>query len=99
MSEPSKSVFKAVLKALHYSGLAKAMAPVARGRGVIFMLHRVGPVEDAGFSPNRILKVTPKFLETVIKLVKRSGFDIISLDDVPARIKDKNNTAALHVLR
>lgn len=91
MSEPSKFIFKSVLKVLHYSGLAKAMAPVARGRGVIFMLHRVGPVEDAGFSPNRILKVTPKFLEKVIALVKRSGFDVISLDDVPTRIKDKNN--------
>lgn len=91
MSEPSKFIFKSVLKALHYSGLAKAMAPVARGHGVIFMLHRVCPVEDAGFSPNRILKVTPKFLEHVITLVKRSGIDIISLDDVPARIKDKDN--------
>jgi len=92
MSEPAKFIFKSVLNALHYSGLGKVMAPVARGRGVIFMLHRVGPVEDAGFSPNRILKVTPRFLEEVITLVKRSGFDVISMDEVPARIKDKSNT-------
>ncbi len=91
MSQSSKVIFKSVLKALHLTGLAKAMAPVARGRGIIFMLHRVEPVEDTGFSPNRILKVTPTFLEGVIKLVKRAGFDIISLDDVPSRIKDKDN--------
>jgi len=91
MSETSKVLLKSVLKALHYTGLGKAMAPVARGRGIIFMLHRVGPGEDAGFSPNRILKITPTFLDGVIKLVKRAGFDIISLDDVPGRIKDTHN--------
>ena len=92
MSGSSKKIVKAALAALHYTGLARVVAPVARGRGVIFMLHRVGPVEDKGFSPNRILKVTPTFLENVIKLVKRAGFDIISLDEVPARIQSKDNT-------
>jgi len=87
MSNPSKIAIKAMLSALHMTGLARFAAPIARGRGVIFMLHRVGPVEDKGFSPNRILKITPAFLDSVIKLVKRAGFDIISLDDVPARLK------------
>lgn len=91
MSGSSTALFKTVLKALHYSGLAKAMAPVAQGRGVIFMLHQVGPVEDSAYSPNRILKVSPEFLENVIKLVKRAGWDIVSLDEVPARIKDTHN--------
>lgn len=84
----STSLLKAVLYALYYSGLARVFAPVARGRGVIFMLHQVGPMDEAAFSPNRILKVTPNFLEGVIKLVKRAGFDIISMDEVQKRLRD-----------
>lgn len=92
MSAPAKTILKTILKGLHYSGLAHVMAPIARGKGVIFMLHRVGPVEDRGFSPNKILKVTPQFLDHVIGLVKRSGFDIISLDDVPGRLASTKKT-------
>lgn len=92
MAMSSSFIFQSVLKALHYSGLAHAMAPIARGRGVIFMLHQVGPDEDEGFAPNRILKVTPSFLDNVIKLVKQAGLDIVSLDEVPDRIKDQTNT-------
>lgn len=91
MGVSSQFAFKSILTMLHYSGVARMLAPVAQGRGVIFMLHRVGPVEDCGFSPNRILKVTPVFLDSVIKLVRMAGFDIISMDDVPARLANPTN--------
>lgn len=87
MSGTSTQILQSILKVLHHTGLARVLEPVASGRGIIFMLHQVGPDEDAGFSPNRILKVSPEFLDQVITLVKRSGFDIISLDDVPARLR------------
>lgn len=87
----SQLVLKALLFILYYTGIARAFAPLAGGRGVIFMLHRVGPVEDAGFAPNRILKITPHFLDAVIRLVKRLGYDIISLDDVPKRLHNKQS--------
>lgn len=86
MSMLSTFALKATLMGLYYTGLARAMAPISQGHGVIFMLHRVGPVEDTGFSPNRILKITPAFLDSVITLVKRAGFDIVSLDEVPDRL-------------
>ena len=87
MSATATTLFKTVLAGLHYSGVARAIAPIICGRGIIFMLHRVDPVEDVGFSPNRILKVSPAFLDGVIKLVKRAEFDIISMDDVPERLR------------
>ena len=88
MASRSQIFLKTVLFALYYTGLARAFAPIASGRGVIFMLHRVGPVADQGFSPNSILKITPLFLDAVIRLVKRMGYEIVAIDEVPARLND-----------
>lgn len=87
MGRNSTKLLKAALSALHYSGADGLIAPFTSGNGVIFMLHRVTPEEPGAFEPNRILKVTPEFLEGVILQVKAAGFDIISLDDVPERLK------------
>lgn len=87
MSRRATKLFKAALSALHYSGADGLIAPFTAGNGVIFMLHQVSPEAPEAFSPNRILKVTPDFLERVIVQVRDAGFDIISMDDVPERIK------------
>ena len=73
---------KAALSALHYSGADSMIAPLTRGIGAIFMLHHVRPEKPNSFEPNRILKVTPDFLEQVIGQVRASGFEIVSLDEV-----------------
>ncbi|MGH8335534.1 MAG: polysaccharide deacetylase family protein, partial [Gammaproteobacteria bacterium] len=63
------------------------LAPFTRGQGVIFMLHHVRPEPPRAFEPNRILKVTPDFLDGVIRDVKEAGFQPISLDEVAGRLK------------
>jgi peptidoglycan/xylan/chitin deacetylase (PgdA/CDA1 family) len=87
MPRRSTKLFKAALSALHYTGADGLIAPFTAGNGVIFMLHHVTPDAPRDFEPNRILKVTPEFLESVIVQVRQSGFDIIALDDVPERLK------------
>jgi len=87
MSRRSTQLFKAALSALHYSGADNLIAPFTAGNGVIFMLHQVTPEAPAAFEPNRILKVTPEFLESVIQQVRANGFDIIGMDDVAERLK------------
>lgn len=89
MGRQTTKVLKAVLGALHYSGSAKLAAQKSRKSGVILMLHHVTPDKPRGFEPNGILKVTPDFLEEVIGTVRREGFDIISLDDVKARLESQ----------
>ncbi len=79
-------MLKAALSALYYSGADEIVSPFTRGEGVIFMLHRVTPEPPRAFEPNRILKVTPDFLETVIHQVVEAGFEILTLDEVPARM-------------
>jgi peptidoglycan/xylan/chitin deacetylase (PgdA/CDA1 family) len=87
MSRRSTALLKTALSAVHYSGAGNLLAPYTRGSGVIFMLHHVDPTPPQGFEPNRILKVTPSFLEAVVQEVFESGFDIIPLDHVRERLE------------
>ena len=86
MSRHTTKLLKAALSALHYSGADDLIAPYVGGDGVILMLHHVTPDQPRDFEPNGILKVTPAFLESVIGEVRASGFEIIALDDVKARL-------------
>jgi peptidoglycan/xylan/chitin deacetylase (PgdA/CDA1 family) len=86
MSRRSTTLLKTALSALHYSGADSIIAPLTRGIGAIFMLHHVRPEKPDLFEPNRILKVTPRFLEQVIRQVRASGFDILSLDEAQFRL-------------
>lgn len=87
MSRRSTALLKTALAAVHYSGAGNLLAPYTRGAGVIFMLHHVDPAPPQEFEPNRILKVTPHFLESVIQQVLEAGFDIVSLDQVRDRLE------------
>ncbi len=71
---------------MYYSGADGLAAPFTRGPGVIFMLHRVAPEPPRSFEPNRILKVTPEYIEQVIVHVVEAGFEILRLDEIPARL-------------
>jgi peptidoglycan/xylan/chitin deacetylase (PgdA/CDA1 family) len=88
MSRRATDLLKVALNALHFTGADRLMAPFTSGVGVIFMLHRVCPQRPEGFGPNRILEVTPEFLDETIALVVESGFDVISLDEVHARVSE-----------
>ena len=88
MSRRTTKLLKAALSTLHYSGADGLMAPFTKGVGVIFMLHHVSPKEPEEFEPNRILRITPDFLEAVIDQVKTAGFDIVSLDEASFRMTE-----------
>jgi peptidoglycan/xylan/chitin deacetylase (PgdA/CDA1 family) len=88
MSRRTTHLLRTALSALHYSGAAVLMRPVTAGVGVIFMLHSVHPAPRLSFEPNRILRVTPRFLESVIRDTREAGFDFVSLDEVPQRLAE-----------
>ena len=88
MSRRTTKLVKAALSALHYSRAGRLFAPLTSGQGVIFMLHHVRPEPPKGFEPNRILKITPEFLDAVIREVKRAGFDAVSLDEASTRLEE-----------
>ncbi len=92
MSRKKTNLFGTALSVLHYTKADRLLAPLTRGQGVIFMLHHVRPVKPADFEPNRILAVTPEFLEIVIQHVKDQGFDCVSLDEAAHRLENGKNS-------
>ena len=81
-------VFSSILTALWAVGAHTALAPAARGRGAILMLHRVRQPEPAPFAPNALLEVTPDFLASAIEAVRAAGLDIVTMDEAIVRIAD-----------
>lgn len=90
MNRRSTRILKAALSALYYTGADGLAAPFMRGEGVIFMLHRVTPEPVKSFEPNRILKVTPDFLDNVISQVTEAGFELLGIDEVPERLANRS---------
>jgi peptidoglycan/xylan/chitin deacetylase (PgdA/CDA1 family) len=86
MHTKSTTLLKTTLSLLHATGLAGLLSPLTRGAGAILMLHQVSPGEPAEFEPNRILRITPEFLDQTIRQVLESGFDVLSLDEVAIRL-------------
>lgn len=60
---------------------------LAMGRGVILTFHHVRPWREKPFSPNRALEITPEFLETTVAFLRHEGVKIISIDEVPDRLR------------
>ena len=79
-------IIGAGLSAIAATGADRWLAPIARGLGAILMFHHVRPQAGAGFRPNALLEITPEHLERTLTLVRRAGFDIVALDEVPARL-------------
>jgi len=92
MSGKTTKLMQVALSVLHYTGLGALMAPLTRGKGVIYTLHNVRPEPPEAFEPNRILKVTPAFLEQAIAAVVRAGYDIVSLDEAERRMKGEGTS-------
>ena len=70
----------------------------AQGPGVILTLHRVRPWREKSFAPNRFLEITPEFLGRVISLLRQDGFDVVPLDEVPARLESKRRRRPFAVI-
>ncbi len=81
------------LEALYFSGAYRALRPVSAGLGIIFTLHNVRPEPVRGFSPNALLDITPRFLETVLQRVRAAGYDLVSLDEVHARLTGQSEAS------
>src|SRR5215475_1992646 len=81
-----KSAIRTGLETLYFSGAHLVMRPYWGGVGAILTLHHVRPARPDRFQPNRLLEVTPAFLENVLRLLRRSGLDLVSLDEMHRRL-------------
>jgi peptidoglycan/xylan/chitin deacetylase (PgdA/CDA1 family) len=85
------NVIRAGLEGLYFSGAHMLMRPFVGGMGMILMLHHVRPPRPDRFQPNRLLEVTPYFLEKLCRKLRRSRLDIITLDEMHERLVEGNS--------
>jgi peptidoglycan/xylan/chitin deacetylase (PgdA/CDA1 family) len=86
----NKAVVRAGLNTVYFSGVHCLLQPSFGGIGAILTLHHVRPPRLDPFQPNRMLEVSPTFLEEVIARVRRSGIEIVSLDEMHRRLLERD---------
>ncbi len=73
-------------KAMQATGLHRAFAQP--GAGLILALHRVRPFSPPtpGYAPNRLLEVTPDFLDAALGRIAQKGFEFVTLAEALRRL-------------
>jgi peptidoglycan/xylan/chitin deacetylase (PgdA/CDA1 family) len=76
--------------AFRLTGLHRLAGAATRGRGALLMFHNVRPWRPPtpGYAPNRLLEITPEFLDETLVLIRRMGFDIVTLDEALRRLSE-----------
>ena len=80
-----QTIIRTGLETLYFTGMHHLMRPLLGGVGIILTLHHVRPRRPEAFQPNHLLEVTPEFFERLLRRLKNSGLDVISLDEMHAR--------------
>ncbi len=86
MAGLKQTIIRGGLESLFFSGAHFALKPFIGGVGVILTLHHVRPPRPEHFQPNRLLEITPRFFARVVKLLRRSRVDLVSLDEMHRRM-------------
>ena len=86
MGEAKNKIISAGFALFGLTRLHYLAAPWTRGAGAILMFHQVRPWVERPFAPNRLLEITPEFLDAVLTRLQSLGFDIMSLDAALERL-------------
>lgn len=86
MPKVRKAIIRAGLETLYFSGTHRIARPFLSGVGAILAFHRVRPPVDDPFQPNRILEITPTFLDQLVTRLRAADIDFVTLDEVDRRL-------------
>ena len=92
MASGKTTLTRLALDTLYYTRGYRLIPSAWGGMGIIFTLHHVCPPDLSGFTPNGILEISPQFLDRAISLVRDAGLEIITLDEVAARLTANDQT-------
>ena len=81
----NKGIIRTGLETLYFTGMHHVMRPLVGGVGSILTMHHVRPKRPDAFQPNRLLEITPRFLEKLLRRLARARIDVISLDEMHQR--------------
>jgi peptidoglycan/xylan/chitin deacetylase (PgdA/CDA1 family) len=82
------TIIRTGLETLYFSGIHHFMRPLVGGVGAILTLHHVRLPRAEAFQPNRLLEITPIFLEKLLRCLARARIDLVSLDEMHRRFID-----------
>jgi peptidoglycan/xylan/chitin deacetylase (PgdA/CDA1 family) len=82
------TIVRGGLESLYFTGAHHLLRPLVGGVGAILTLHHVRPPRPGRFQPNRLLEITPAFFARVVKALRRSGIDLVSLDEMHRRLTE-----------
>src|SRR5215212_3098555 len=85
-----KVVLRTGMEALYFSGAHRLLQPLLGGVGAILTLHHVRPPRADAFQPNRLLEVSPAFLEDVIRGLRNAQVDLVTLDEMHRRLMERD---------
>lgn len=88
MSTWKRALARLGLELGYFTGIARILARRTGGLGIILRFERVRPRVPGGFQPLRSHEITPEFLDRTLKALKRWKFDIVSIDEVVARLRE-----------
>jgi peptidoglycan/xylan/chitin deacetylase (PgdA/CDA1 family) len=83
-------IIRSGLETLYFTGAHVAMRPFVGGVGAILTLHHVRPPRLDRFQPNRLLEVTPAFLQDVLRWLRRSRMEIVTVDEMHRRLVERD---------
>ena len=86
MTALRKTIIRTGLETLYFSGAYQVLRPFVSGIGAIVTLHHVRPPRPEPFQPNRLLEITPQFLDDVLVELRGSEVDLVSLDEMHRRL-------------
>ncbi|MBV8850038.1 MAG: polysaccharide deacetylase family protein [Methylobacteriaceae bacterium] len=86
MADLREKVISAGFALFGATGIHRLAAPLTRGLGAILMFHHVRPWQERDFAPNRLLEITPDFLDAALTRIRARGFEIVTLDTALQRI-------------
>ena len=85
-----QTIIRSGLEGLYFTGAYRVLGGLLGGVGAILTLHHVRLASTHAFQPNRLLEVTPAFLEDVVLQLCRSGVEIVTLDDMHRRLLERD---------
>jgi len=77
----------AKLQLAYFSGVSRLAELAGGGAGMILRFERVRPARSERFQPLRSREITPEALDRVLRAIQRWKCDVISLDQVCARLQ------------
>ncbi len=90
MAGLKKVILRTGMEALYFTGAYRFLQPALGGVGAILTMHHVRPARRDAFQPNRLLEVTPEFLDDVLRGLRRAQVDIVTLDEMHRRLIERD---------